>query len=394
MFASVAMLFGVGLGVSALDTSAAVEVAPVEKAEAATATTVYYAASSSTVGSYTVKCNVNRQGDASNWAQYDMLKTEYKYEGYDVYKATFTDLYDGLGKLQFQLYNGSSWVSQIEPISSWTGVSNYNGKLIKHGDNTNWRSFREISADSYFYWTDKDSHDFTNAYFFGEYQPLAWPGLSLSSCCVSSVLNYKGQGKLYKIPCPSSGSYKVILNNNNNVKTVDMIITPTKLSYTWYSYESGGTYFYDYNCNTDSAAADLISRVETLRNSVTTSGSIIEYSICGISADQCANLWNEYYSMSSNNKSNVDESYTYTYAGAYDGKVKPAETNVYFSAIMLQLKAIAVAGGKTVSGSNRVPLFGIGDESTTTTITVIIVTVIALGAVGGFFLIKRKKKLD
>lgn len=103
---------------------------------AATETTVYYSVPSATVGSYTVKLNVNRQGDSDNYAQYTMTKCMTYSTGMDLYYYTFTDLYDGVSKLQFQLYNGESWVSQVQPISSWTAVSNYNGKVWVHGSDS------------------------------------------------------------------------------------------------------------------------------------------------------------------------------------------------------------------------------------------------------------------
>ncbi len=99
---------------------------------AATETTVYYTASEATIGTKTVKLNINRQGDADNWQQYNMTLTELTYNGDPVYTYTYTDLYDGVGKMQFQLYDGDNWVSEKEAISSWTSVAEYNGKMYVH----------------------------------------------------------------------------------------------------------------------------------------------------------------------------------------------------------------------------------------------------------------------
>jgi|GEM_PF-2658800 len=129
---AVAGLFGVS---STLIDNEVKETPVVEKAEAATATTVYYAVDTS----YTVKCNVNRKGDGDDWATYTMTKVSGT-EG--IYKATFTDLYNGLGCLQFQLYDGNTWKSQVQPISSWTSVSTYNNKLYYNGGWTN--SFKKV----------------------------------------------------------------------------------------------------------------------------------------------------------------------------------------------------------------------------------------------------------
>ena len=106
-----------------------------------TNTTVYYAVPTSVVGSYTVKCNVNYKGDGTWWEQHNMTKTDKTYDGYPIYSCTFTDKYDGLGCLQFQLYNGNNHVSQQQPIGSWTSVSTYNGKLLKH-DQAGWNTYR------------------------------------------------------------------------------------------------------------------------------------------------------------------------------------------------------------------------------------------------------------
>ena len=99
---------------------------------AATETTVYYTAPESYIGTYTVKLNINRQGDADNWQQYVMTKTELSYNGDPIYTYTYTDLYDGVGAMQFQLYDGDQWQSQDQPYTSWTGVATYNGKMYVH----------------------------------------------------------------------------------------------------------------------------------------------------------------------------------------------------------------------------------------------------------------------
>ena len=101
---------------------------------AATETTVYYAVPGETVGTFTVKLNVNFKGDGDDWHNYVMTKTALTHETMDVYKATFTDAYNGLGCLQFQLYNGDKWVSEVKVIDwSWTTVDKYNGKMWVHG---------------------------------------------------------------------------------------------------------------------------------------------------------------------------------------------------------------------------------------------------------------------
>ena len=124
---ALAMVLGAGVAVGAHQ-------AKTQRVEAATSTTVYYAVSSSVVGTYTVKLNVNFKGDGNDWHQYTMNKETDTFDGKDVYSYTYTDAYDGVGVMQFQLYDGETWIMQQEPINSWTTVGNYNGKVWVHND--------------------------------------------------------------------------------------------------------------------------------------------------------------------------------------------------------------------------------------------------------------------
>jgi len=99
---------------------------------AGTETTVYYTAPESHIGSYTVKLNVNFKGDGEDWHQFDMALTEKKHGEDPIYSATYTDDYNGVGKIQFQLYDGGDWKSEDVAISEWTGVATYNGKMYAH----------------------------------------------------------------------------------------------------------------------------------------------------------------------------------------------------------------------------------------------------------------------
>ena len=133
--------FGVALSllaVPALVKSGATE-SKVTTVKAATETTVYYAVPSDVVGTYTVKLNINRRGDGDNWATYIMTKTSDTLGGYEVYSCTYTDLYDGVGTMQFQLYDGDTHKGEQQPIGIWTPVENYNGKVYVH--DIGWQSY-------------------------------------------------------------------------------------------------------------------------------------------------------------------------------------------------------------------------------------------------------------
>ncbi len=101
---------------------------------AGTATTVYYTAGADVIGTYTVKLNVHMGcNDGDDWKQYDMSKTDKTYGSDPIYKAEFTDYWNGLCTIQFQLYDGSTWKSQDEVFNgSWHGVDGYNGKMYVH----------------------------------------------------------------------------------------------------------------------------------------------------------------------------------------------------------------------------------------------------------------------
>ena len=124
---------------------------------AETATTVYYAIPDAQVGTYTLKLNVclqwNGKDDASNiWQQYVMEKTTETFNSNPIYKATFTDKWDGANTMQFQLYDGEEWKSQEVAFDGssdgkWTTVDNYNGKMWVYGE-TGWQAYQTDGGGS------------------------------------------------------------------------------------------------------------------------------------------------------------------------------------------------------------------------------------------------------
>ena len=78
---------------------------------------------------------VNYQNETNNdnsWAQASMSKTELRYSGYDIYKATFVVWYDGVATLQFQRMTGGTNTVEATygAISPWWDGSNWTGKLF------------------------------------------------------------------------------------------------------------------------------------------------------------------------------------------------------------------------------------------------------------------------
>ena len=151
----------------------------------ATSTTVYYAISKSDVGNYNVKCNVNRKGDGDDWATYNMVSNgRTDASGRIIYTCTFTDLYNGLGKMQFQLYDGETWKSQEEPISSWTSVSTYNGKMRVKGGSS-WTTY---SPSGYAYYVTGDqATGWLSLYWNTTADTYKMSGTTTQSITISSV---------------------------------------------------------------------------------------------------------------------------------------------------------------------------------------------------------------
>lgn len=186
----------------------------VVQVSAATETTVYYAVPSTTVGTYTVKLNVNRKGDGDDWADYTMTKTAKTFGGDDIYTCTFTDLYDGVGNMQFQLYNGDTWVSQQEPISSWTSVGDYNGKMYVH--NKGWATYNYDITERTVTIHCKKTATWTPSYGYAFYEngsgntllTAGWPGDEISTNANNS--------DYYDLTITSSVNITVIFNNGNS----------------------------------------------------------------------------------------------------------------------------------------------------------------------------------
>ena len=353
----------------------------------------------------------------SNWDATDRTGYLYNYEA-DAWITTYTPpviTYRTITKLAVEFVNGEAqepadW--DIEPDSVIDGVKyNVPGSVTRNlehfdgwytdktcetpyvaqkitADLTLYGKFIRLSVDSYFYWTDKDSTALTNVYFWGEYAPEAWPGAAVSNYLVSEVLSYHDEGRLYKIPCPSTGDFKVILNDNNGSETPSFSVTPKCLVYT-FQYEGWG-----YSI-VDGAAADLVARIEIARNAVSASGSILDFSVCGIDPSDAQAFYNEYYAMDADTKSAVDSSCTYTYEGSYDGEHVPSQTTIYFYHIMLSLKKIAEDAGLEVSGSSgRIVLNPNNSVTLDSTGLIAIVSIIALVSISSvvvLLIIKKRK---
>ena len=99
--------------------------------------------------SYTVKLNVNRKGDGDDWQQKTMSKAGITFEGKKLYITSYENKYSGLGKMQFQYYDGSTYKGQKEPISSWTSTT-HNEEIYNY-DGSSWYSTQTVETSARFY---------------------------------------------------------------------------------------------------------------------------------------------------------------------------------------------------------------------------------------------------
>ena len=216
----------------------------VGQAWGATSTTLYYAIPASNLKSgndcYTVKCNVNRKGDGDDWATYTMTLEDNTKDGKLIYKASFTDLYNGLGCIQFQLYNGSDFVSQVQPFGTktWTSASTYNGKMWIHGGSS-W-STKTTDAAITVYFVNTNSWTTPKAFAWsGCTNNTAWSGQAMTS----TGKTYKGKD-IYSISF-NKRFENIIFSNNGSSQTSDLTLGSTNAG-KMYNNGSWISYAYDH----------------------------------------------------------------------------------------------------------------------------------------------------
>ena len=119
-----------------------------------TATTIYFTPSldsnvssycnddGSVKSGYTLRANY-KVGTNNNdaWYYVNMTVDSGTYNEKKVYKASFTDSYNGLGVLQFQIYEGGTYKAQHEVFNTWNAVANYNGMLY---NGSAWVDYKKV----------------------------------------------------------------------------------------------------------------------------------------------------------------------------------------------------------------------------------------------------------
>ena len=286
------------------------------------------------------------------------------------------------------LYTFGGWYTDVACQNAYVAT-------VLTGDLDLYAKYTLKVTDSYFYYvTGSNSPTNNNVYSFGGTEQFgSWPGTLITNIPgvqeVHGVLNFQGTEQLiYKIPyVTTDNDTNVIINYQGSSQTSDLLLVEhTALWWISYSDTNGDDVDDNKNYHNDDAglALDLLLDAEAKRNAVTASGGIADYSVCGISASDAASLYNRYYAMTAEQKAYVDATTTYT----YNGTDTSTQTSVYYSAVMAQLKAIAVAGDQAVSGAKFIGLL----ENNNNVLLIVIVSAVAItSAIGLFFIIKRRK---
>ena len=209
-----------------LSTFSAVAVTLNKEATGATGTTVYICPSQisdfisyvdSSTGElkseFELRLNTNHKGDGEDWNQYSMRKYEKTIGNKAVYVCSFTDTYDGLGCIQFQIYQGSTNKTQIQPFGTkqWTQPSVYNNKLW-NGSNwvaPSWDSSSGSSEEYTIYFKDTLGWGSVYAHFYNDtYSPSDTNGCSGSSATQNiGALTKIGDTDVYSKTFTSSTAY-------------------------------------------------------------------------------------------------------------------------------------------------------------------------------------------
>ena len=187
---------------------------------AATSTTIYYAISACDVGTYTVKCNTNHKGDGDDWHQYNMTKTSYTYQGKTIYSCTFTDTYDGLGCIQFQLYDGATWKSQVQVFGTqdWHAVATYNNKIYT---GSSWVAYSNKDATTTIYFVNTEA--WTNVYCYAWNSnacSAVWPGTTMTKVAGTTICGHD----VYKCTLSSKYTNCIFSAGASATKTRDLTI--------------------------------------------------------------------------------------------------------------------------------------------------------------------------
>ena len=209
-----------------------------------------------------------------------------------------------------------------------------------------WSDAAASSYKTVYYVLDSDDSIPTYVYSFGGDSVFgAWPGARIPASDITVVLHYNGgntsgnEGKIVKVTCPSTSTDTKIIFNDGSWQTKDLVL------------HDGYAYYGDADTAGSAdrgLAVSLAYDIEEARNAVTASGTVKDYSICGISQSAASAFVTRYNALGDTYKAEFDATTTYT----YNPDDLANETNVTFANIMVTLTDIA-----NQSGSNGRALF-------------------------------------
>ncbi len=337
--------------------------------------TFYYAISSDTVGSQTVKSNIHRTDDT--WVQSEMTNTGKEHFGKDIYSVT-VPCTSSISTLQFQLYNGDKWASEVAAINNTnTSVSTISGKIYNGSSWVGYLADSDIKTATvyldWFNWSNVYIYTFesingTNYEMYG-----AFPGQQLSPTDANLIFNSgKLQSATVKYYDINEVHFVYSIGSDEN-KSDNLNVTDG--AYYWHN---GTAWTLDSGDRADAAAFvnDLnVARLAVARDD---ENDVKAYSICGLNASTWVNRYNS-NDLSNTARGYIDATTIWTYKDAdSDG----ADTTIKFSAIINELNG-------RVSSANVVT----HATSQSNVIAATSVASIGLVSLGGFFFIRKKRLL-
>ena len=382
LFVAAALALGLGVGaVAGISANKGAMTVSASK-ESTHSVTVYYAITSTDLGSSTLKLNVKRDSnDDTSWQTVEMNDTLESYGDYKLFSAAYDAWWEGSAVMQFQLFTGGKWASQEEVHSSWVSESNYSGKVRIKGQpgwyNKSSCPDAPFSVDVYVC-----AYDWANLYVYtyetisgGEFRKNGdFPGKQVAF--TDTNLQFNGANRLQKITVPYSNisnvRFQISDGTDSHKSAGDLTLT-------------AGAYYYYHDSAWSgvsgdmAAAAAFVEGLNTERLSVAASEKVKQYSICGLSASKWVGLYND---LSEDAKDIVDAASIWTYTNKNSGG---ADKRVTFAEVMAELadrNARGVGGALTANVLDNNSGFVVGAG----------IAVLAALLLGSLFFVTKKKR--
>ena len=358
--------FGAGVATATLSSSSKSKEEP-KAVQALDEATVYYAISSSDVGSYSVKLNVNNGG--YGWKTHDFSRVSDKtYTGLLIYSCTFPTPIDGVDTMQIQLHDQNGYVSQQQPYSSFVKADVFDGRMYVH--NTGWTDYHYDV--SYTIYMDIYEWSSLNVYVWDSTGNKTgdFPGVNVPFTDANLQFNGTGKMQSYSITALDDAKIKFSDNGDSYRNSGDQPLIDGAFYYS----NSGWTY----DEGDLAAAAKYVWDFNVARLAVTAYGNVKSWSICGL---DLSSWLSEYNKLSAEAKAYVDAASIWTYT---DASSSDADKRITYAEIVNYMEEQHAGGAKYFIKMN---------ENTTYTIIGVIgvttlITVIALAA-----FISKKRKL-